>query len=56
MKLLIAALAVVGCMFLINAYVPSAWVQGFTVKGYLIPYAAMVLGGVVYFALKLKSK
>ena len=56
MKLFIALLAVVGAMFQLNAYVPSAWVSGMTVKGHLIPYAAMVLGGVVYFALKLKSK
>jgi drug/metabolite transporter (DMT)-like permease len=55
-KWFIAILAVVGCMFLINHYMPGSWGQGLSVRGHLIPFAGMMLGGVFILALRLKSK
>lgn len=55
-KWFIAILAIVGGLFLINAYAPHSWHEGLSVRGHLIPFAGMMLGGVFILALRLKSK
>lgn len=55
-KIVIGLLAIVGCLFVINAYVPSLWTSGFMVGTFNLRYAYFVLGGVAYLAYRLKGK
>jgi hypothetical protein len=55
-KLIIGLLAVVGCLFLVNAYVPSLWSSGFMAWNFYVRYAYFALGGVAYLVYRMKSK
>lgn len=55
-KWLIVALAVFGAMMLIGHYMPETWHAGpFAIKGTLVPWAGLILAGVIYVGAKLKS-
>jgi len=55
-KIIIGLLAVVGCLFVVNAYAPSLWTHGFHVAGLYVRVVYLVVGAVVFMAYKLKSK
>lgn len=55
-KILVVALALAGCCFLVTAYAPQAWKEGFHVQGHTIPFAFLGLAVVGYLGYKLKSK
>jgi hypothetical protein len=55
-KIIVGLLAIVGCLFVVNAYAPSLWTSGFMVGGVLVRYAYFALGGVGYLVYRLKSK
>jgi hypothetical protein len=60
MKWFFIIIGVIGCLFLVNAYVPSAWASGFKVPvgphGMLIPWAVCILLAVIVAGVvKLKS-
>lgn len=64
MKWFVIVLGLVGCFFLINAYAPSLWFNGFMVgategvpnSGHKIPWALPLLFGfVIVTGYKLKS-
>lgn len=55
-KILIGLLAVVGCLFVMNAYAPSLWTSGFMLGTFNLRYAYFVLGGVAILAYRLKGK
>lgn len=60
MKWFFIIIGVVGALFLVNAYVPSAWASGFKVpvgpNGMLIPWAVCIIGGIAIAGIwKLKS-
>lgn len=51
-KWIIALLALAGGLFLLNAYFPSLWFSGITAWGHTIPYAVLVMVGVLYLVFK----
>jgi hypothetical protein len=60
MKWLIVLLGLVGCFFLINAYMPGAWSTAFVLPigkpGIPVAWAVLMLGGVLIVGARLKSK
>jgi hypothetical protein len=58
-KWLVVLLGLVGCFFLINAYIPGAWSTAFVLpigKGLPVAWAVLVMGGVLIVGARLKSK
>jgi hypothetical protein len=54
-KWLIVILAVVGALTLIGHYMPETWHAGpFAIKGTLIPWAGLIVAGVIWLGIKAK--
>lgn len=56
MKLLVLVAACVGTWFLLNKYLPSAHVYGFTLQGHWISAVMIAVVVMAYLVYKMKSK
>ena len=61
MKWVFIIIGMIGALFLVNAYIPQAWANGFNIPvghapGFHIPWAFCILGGLLIAGIwKLKS-
>lgn len=57
LKWLFIAILAVGAFFLVNAYAPHTWEHSFQVFGARIPWALVIIGGVLTLGIwKIKTK
>jgi hypothetical protein len=55
-KLIVYALVLFGLFAVISAWMPTAWTQGFAVKGHTVPWAVPIVFGGLYLVYTLKGK
>lgn len=55
-KLIVYALVLFGMFAVISAWMPTAWTQGFAIKGHNVPWAVPICFGGLYLVYTLKAK
>lgn len=55
-KLIVYALVAFGTFAMISAWMPTAWHDGFAIKGHTVPWAACICLGTLYLVYTLKGK
>jgi predicted MFS family arabinose efflux permease len=57
LKWFFIAVLTVGAFFLVNAYLPTTWTRGFHAMGAQVPWALVIIGGVLVLGIwKIKTK